>query len=595
MSKELGDGVYKNTLINKSCIKNLDGISLPQPYSLEGKTCDINNHTDAYIGLPLINGKRRKCSQANMPLQHNERANKRCKDLGSYKHFIVNSRKITEISDIHSVLKEQIGMRDFKINRIRKPLSWYTRISVKNEVKNFIRDYAFMKCKSKLDLDLKRQSLKRNLALEEKSRLCKSNSMRILSLNINGLQNKMEELYTLLSCYSPEIVVLQETKRRGFDKKIFINRYTVVEVPADDGSLGLLVAVKSGLAIYPRVIIKEKGILAVELRGNNLDLTVANIYMSHNSILRTETEDKLFQLFQKHGNNKNLVVVGDWNTTPDKAILKLSRKGCKAYASNAPNRGTRIDARRIITKHCIDFAVANNIDLVIRQHVKRKWRLSDHLPVEITLNLECRISASKRLTIDRNLLKTPKIASALKAADYGIGNENILSDVTSFHEKLRDKLLELKVLKEETSLMNKDPYIPIYVKKAIQHKRMIDIQVTRGLANMEQLLQARSFLKKQLVIAKRKAYNRFIKKGVQFLSNNDSKNSWKWIKRHFNLSKKGTVDNAIYKSVDKDVETNPQAVLEIWSNHFRDLSKRADEEQAIVLAEGPRKYGSLTD
>lgn len=72
-----------------------------------------------------------------------------------------------------------------------------------------------------LSCTFKKQSLKRNLQLENTSKGDKD-LLTIMSLNTNGINNKIEELHIFLNRLDPVIRCLQETNRLEFKRRVFL-------------------------------------------------------------------------------------------------------------------------------------------------------------------------------------------------------------------------------------------------------------------------------------------------------------------------------------------------------------------------------------
>ena len=101
------------------------------------------------------------------------------------------------------------------------------------------------------------------------------------------------------------------------------------------------------------------------------------------------------------------------------------------------------------------------------------------------------------------------------------------------------------------------------------------------MASQADLQDARKNVKKTIAISKRKSYIRFIQKGINYLKNNDSKNSWKWVKTHSARSKSKISVDQVYKPETQIPETNPEERLKIWADHFRKLSQTGSSGSEI--------------
>lgn len=126
-------------------------------------------------------------------------------------HYIVNTNNIINVSDVYAKTPEveNPGMR---LKRIRKPVARYLRFSVDTELNAREREIVLQSISSKFNAKVKQQSLKRNLTVEMQAKPFSTGLLTLLTLNINGLESKLDEFKSLLGRYLPDIICLQETK-----------------------------------------------------------------------------------------------------------------------------------------------------------------------------------------------------------------------------------------------------------------------------------------------------------------------------------------------------------------------------------------------
>jgi exonuclease III len=509
-------------------------------------------------------------------------------------HFIVNSMKILSAEQICTVVKKVLPKEAFRVRRIRKKQHRYTRLSVNNNINPL--DLALIRylLGRKHGIELKQQFLKRNLNLESMQARVATN-VHVLSLNINGIRNKLEELHYLLSKKKPDIICIQETKRTIHEKKIFLKGYNSYESQSDSIGLGMLIAVKTSSMLTMEILESDQDFILATVKGQGIHCKILNIYRSHDAVRRKKTMEKVFNTVNTAG-DKEILLVGDWNGTPDMMIKSLSNKGANIFGAGTPTRGTRISRRRRISRKPIDFALANNPALVAKQTVLRRWRLSDHFPVLIELNHQILWKRpEKKVIFDKTRWKNKKIQEGIKSFNYDLTNDNTQEAFTDFYENILRQLREQKVFRT----INKDPRVAFLserVKNLIRVKRLTDNRVSKGLASLEDLEKARKALKEEIRKARRKTYLRHISKGVKFLKENDSRNAWKWIKGHSGMAKKGGATNCVYSDTMGTTETDPKNVIKVWTEHFKRLS-----EHTIALTKNEKnlayinKYSDITD
>ena len=489
---------------------------------------------------------------------------------------------------MHKAAKRIFKKEDIKVKRIKKNLFSYLRISVKSKLKENIIIDGIIKIAKKLKAIPREQSLKRRPDLEMRSNSQLKNNLQILSLNINGIKSKYYELALMLQRLKPDIICLQETKIKGLKKKTHINGYVIHEVPAGGTSRGLLMGFRNGSNIDFKIIESRYDVILASINDNAI---VGNIYRSTNSGTSKLTTQKVVDILKTE--KSECLLVGDWNETPSVMERKLSKKGIQVYTTGAPIRGTRIYRNRKRTKRAIDYGLSNCDRLINSQKVRYNWNISDHLPVEVNISLNCfKKSNEKKLIFDRKKLYETNIINVIKSHDYKTSGIDPVMDIKFFHEELNIILKELKVIREID--VNNNIIIPKSIKKAIALKRIKDKEVRKGISPLNELVQMKKNIIKEIRAYKRKSYLRFISRGVEYLNLNDTKNSWKWIKSCSSIGKNKLDEDMVYKPNTLITESDPNRRLEIWAEHFRKLSL-ADEKTTEIIINSNNKYSEISD
>ena len=157
-------------------------------------------------------------------------------------------------------------------------------------------------------------------------------------------------------------------------------------------------------------------------------------------------------------------------------------------------------------------------------------------------------------------------------------------------KKLNKTLRELKVIRDIK--VSDQTLIPKTIKRAIALKRQKDKQARKGLIPMSELAEAKKSVARQIRTHRRKSYLRFIKKGIGYLKNNDTKNAWKWVKTHSGMGKNKLSVDQVYKPETQEPETDPKGRLKIWADHFRKLSIAGPKGSELPIG---NEIGHLTD
>jgi endonuclease/exonuclease/phosphatase (EEP) superfamily protein YafD len=469
------------------------------------------------------------------------------------------------------------------------------RISIIKSLPNDTINSGMQFIAHRLEATFREQSLNRRPDLES-GKNGESPLSSIITLNINGIKSKYNELLMLLQQRKPDIICLQETKKLVTDKRIHINGYQIHDVPAQGTGLGLAIGFRKNSGLQCNVIESSEDVILASINGNNTNTIVGNVYRSPNPEKMKVTTLKVVDVFNRYLNKINCLLAGDWNEVPKVLIKKLLKKGVQTYATCAPTKGTRVYPNRKRTKRPIDYGLTSNDQLIASQCTRFNWMISDHLPVEVKINLSHSEIPVETVTVfDRNKLYEPRIAEAIKNHEIDLTGLDPISGIKLFHEELDKTLRRLKVIREIKPQDGKI-IIPKIIKRAIAQKRLVDKAVKKGQKDISELIDARKSVKKAISDSKRKSYMGFIKKGIDYLKNNDSKNSWKWLKTHSGRTRNKMSADLVYKPETRVPETDPSERLKIWADHFRKLSiagpiGAAQEE----IVNSDRDIGVITD
>ena len=235
----------------------------------------------------------------------------------------------------------------------------------------------------------------------------------ILQYNINGIQNKLDELLHYMEANDIKIAALQETKLTSKSKEPKTPNYTLIRKDrgSNGGGLAFLihkdinfVQEKNSQDLEDDEIIEA---LTISIAGNEEKFMIRNVYIPpHSSCIKkipgyTPPINKIFEDLV----STTSIVVGDFNAHHQHWLTN----------ANEDNRGTLIvdtisnmpfgiineDSPTLVTANVssapdITFST-NNILTSLDWEVQCKMK-SDHLPILITLNAEIKKSKSKNQT-----------------------------------------------------------------------------------------------------------------------------------------------------------------------------------------------------
>ena len=490
-------------------------------------------------------------------------------DRSNCDHYALDSNSILRLRDVYRPLVNILEKGKFKVRRIKKSRTEYIRLSISHTVNSETKERALRSLKTFLRLKIKKLKMRPNFGLIKRVKPDTS-QVSILTFNINNLKNKVEELDWHLQKEKPTIVCLQETRRPNIDRRVYFNGYSVDEIPVGETGLGLLIGVRKDLDLSPKIITKTENIIAVSVNTTSGKLVVINVYRANSGPARKQAVAEVTEIFSKYENKDcQVVAVGDWNSSPEEVMRQLKKANIPIFADNVPSKGTRIKKNRRRTKKVIDFGVSSKEGLIISQTRRRKWNISDHVPILVRVGQNQKKSSPERkLIFDKSLLSNKRLISKLMSdSTLDLVNGTAEQAVSSFNSFWQSNLRQLKIIREDL-IIDKSEQLPKRVKNLIKNKRIADKLVRKGNRPLEEFLEAKKAVNKALREHRRNKYLQFIKRGIEFLKNNDSRNSWRWIKRHCKIERNAVANVTVTDPVTKYLVEDQSKRMKVWADHF---------------------------
>lgn len=514
-------------------------------------------------------------SMVRLPQTNEQPHVREVKDLSKFRFYAVNMRKfLVSAQELYDCVLKYLVQEDFWVKRIRKSHGkLYLRLGIGKRVGEAQKDLVLQKISSELDVNLKELNMVVNHSVKNKDVDSESSrNLTVLTLNINRMNGRKEELAVLLSRLKPDIICLQETHVGSSEKKTYIPGYITFEVPEGNDGLGLLVGYRKKSDLTIAVKKTDPNFVCFYAFVKGAKVMICNVYRSltRPGILK-KVDKQVVELAEQCEQNCPFIAVGDWNCQPDKTLRRFANGKAFVEASFAPTKGTRImHGRR--SKRAIDYGIGNSELKIKDQSVKKKWCISDHLPVVVTLDIPVKDKEPKmRVIFDRTRLALPKLAKIIREYKFK-SLKTCDEDPASFFTELKNLLCDLKISRNET-LCYKNTVPNLEIKKAVLAKQKAYRLARKGYVSSQVLVDAKKNLRRVIREQRKRMYSRYIQKGISFLKRNDARNSWKWIKTHCNLSGKSSTTGNIYIPGTKRIETNLEKQVQHWATHFERLSE----------------------
>lgn len=420
-------------------------------------------------------------------------------------------------------------------------------------------------------------SITRYRPARERTQQCaRPSSIRALTLNINGMKAKKEELEAHLEEHPAEILCIQETHAGESDRPMYLQRYVTHEARSRETGRGLLIGVRKGSGVVLLDCVESSpNLLCAKLLLGSGRLTVANVYMPCQATEKKRAMERLKDVLLGDPPAK-VVALGDFNTPPGELLTRLMNKGVRMFGEMLPNSGTRLCNGNQPSHRIIDFCISNAKGRVLRQTPLMDWAISDHSPVLIEIAAGTLTSPMEGVVVkvDRDMLKNANVKKGVANFNFRACSapRDTASLVSDFQE---DALACLRLHKVLTSKATREQRIklPEQVIRLIKRKKERLASHAPGPECISAVKELNLLIRKASVQFRRLQYKKFIQKGVQALRDLGPRDSWKWIKLHCGVKKQGLPGGPIYNARGELVTEEPE-IVEAWRCHFEALFKK---------------------
>ncbi len=134
----------------------------------------------------------------------------------------------------------------------------------------------------------------------------------VITLNINGIKSKYNELLMLIQRRKPDILCLQETKKTAIDKRTHINGYVVHEVPAKPSKgLSLAICFRKEANLTFNIIFEDSNLLTALFSSDKHSSIIGCIYRPHDSKGKKSLLSKIENIVNSQSNKHKCLFVGN--------------------------------------------------------------------------------------------------------------------------------------------------------------------------------------------------------------------------------------------------------------------------------------------
>lgn len=220
-----------------------------------------------------------------------------------------------------------------------------------------------------------------------------SDNLRLLLWNINGIQNKTQELSQYLTDYNIHIALISETHLKA-NKDLKFPNYSTYRKYRDTIGGGVAIIIQKSLPHYqlPNTTndtrLEQTGVKI--LLPNNKNINIHSIYSPPSAKL---DENELEVIFNT---NCPVIAAGDYNSkniTWNCNTTNENGRRLEQYATNrkleiiAPKEPTHYPSNGMSNPDILDIALIKNITQQLQMHAEKNLT-SDHTPVFLNISLK---------------------------------------------------------------------------------------------------------------------------------------------------------------------------------------------------------------
>ena len=407
---------------------------------------------------------------------------------------------------------------------------------------------------------------------------------KVVTINICYLKNKVEHVNSLVREVQPDILLIQETHLRNLPQPLKIGDMTIIEVDETEtnGENGLVIAVKAELAKFIIVKAKDKNFIIIAVRGEGGEsFNLGNIYVPWCFKSRKATAERIVQNLVKY---ENIALMGDWNMIPDEARNEALKIGCQPYILDRRKPTRRKSAAEEGRR--IDYAVSNREGLVIDEKVLDGWKISDHMPVLITIKAlkPSGKSSPPVMTVYRSRLADTNVKKALRNVYVrDVSRRDTQAVFDEFYSKIRRVLVKHRVMTSDLKPWSRAPNQAIARLVKRRNEMMPGTEEFNALSKDIREAVRKMHLKER---------GRQLRKGIEALNSSNPQQAWRWVKREAGLAKGAKLRSTLVDHETGHTLLNDKETAEYVKRHLERLGADSrDEIQTIKTGAKEKNFG----
>ena len=417
------------------------------------------------------------------------------------------------------------------------------------------------------------------------SKMTEHDSLKIVSININGIQNKINTLIHLIETSKPDLLLIQETKLSKNNNLQFshpnynINEFRRENLQINNNSPGggLMTLTKKDFQIIDEYEKTKNNneFLSTKIKTKNNNFEIINYYNPNTNLIDCNTINSLTK-------NKNSILIGDLNAKHQNWYNIQTNTGGIALNNAIQNNDLAHSEHSEYTyKHpatglesTIDIAIWDPNKLVSTVTTENLDDVgSDHTPVTFKIKLKDGI---EKLTINNKIKQYNKVNWANTNNLLIQKFQNPPTNANEIDENIQKLEKYIKTITKavpETTVNRTNHGISKDIRNDISKKRKLqkEYKRTRNPVTKTEINRLNKKIQKNIKANE----SRFTNKKIDQANSNDSKESWKGIKSLLGKKQKENIKK-IYNPVTKKDTTLKSEIAEIFKNSQEEIFRGND-------------------
>lgn len=323
-----------------------------------------------------------------------------------------------------------------------------------------------------------------------------SKSIKIISINANGIYSILDELLDFINDLNPDIIMIQETRLNNKTPPLIPN-FKLINRPRDQSG-GLLLYYKTNLEITE---INTTHIPIENITIKTQNVAIVNLYANTNI-----TKDILNKFLSLHN---NIVIMGDYNSRHrawNCSTSNQSGNNIYNYINQYPH--IELSYPQNYTHYPFNNNLPSTIDFALIKNLKHdrvkvhNALNSDHLPITINIFLNIKISRTKpqnkkqvnwkkfRVELDKNIVLKKAFSNPIEIDEEIENLNNIIlqaqktahrnTDTTKYNSSVINPEIKLLINKRNTlRKLLKNNYSPDLYQEYKQTRNKVTNQIKK--------------------------------------------------------------------------------------------------------------------